>query len=72
MQDLEQVYDRRTFKKLELDTEYPVGPITVGEERKILFLHPLDRSPENAISKSRKVLYIKFIVARFCYLFVDL
>ena len=41
MQDLRQACERGTFKKLELDTEYPAGPITVGVERKIWILHTL-------------------------------
>ena len=41
MQDLQQACDWGTIKKLELDTEYPAGPIAVGTERKIWFIHPL-------------------------------
>ena len=41
MQDLQQACDWGTFKKLEVDTEYPAGSITVGAEREIWFLHTL-------------------------------
>ena len=38
----QETYNWGTFKKLEPDTEYPAGPITVGTERKIWFLQTLD------------------------------
>ena len=41
MQVLRQACEWGTFKTLELDTEYPAGPITVGLERKIWILHTL-------------------------------
>ena len=42
IQIYQQACDRGTFKKLEFDTVFSAGSITVGAERKIWFLHPLD------------------------------
>ena len=53
---------------LELNTEFPVDPITVGTEKKKL-VSPPPRSQENAISKARKIFYNKYIyhVCTSCY-----
>ena len=70
MQDLQQAFEWGTFKKLELDTEYPAGLITVGAERKSWFLHTLYYQ-KMQFPKPGKYSLIN-LFARFCYLYVNL
>ena len=73
MQDWQQACDWGTFEKLEVDTEYPAGPITVGMERKIWFLHPLVHQKMQFLKPGKySIINKSTTIVPFCHLYVSL
>ena len=71
LKDLQQTWG--TFKKLELDREYPAGSITVGTERKIGYLHPLDHQKmQFPMPEKHSIIYQSTTFAYVYYPYVNL